>query len=92
MRPGIPTLSKTSMPIGRFGCDPPLSLLDSALAQMHKIDPNPEFLLVTGDFIGHYVAESQDETGFFNATKNHEQIFQSFYDMTNSFQKYFPTT
>lgn len=40
---------------GRYGCDPPLALLRSAVAQMHFLDSNPLFIAVTGDLVAHHL-------------------------------------
>lgn len=67
------------MPMGRRGCDCPLSLIDSALKQMTKVDPDPDFILITGDFIGHRVREKIQDDGFFNVTANNIDVNNSFF-------------
>lgn len=48
----IYTSKEKSFPLGRIGCDPPLALLSSLLKKMKLIDPDPEFILLTGDVVG----------------------------------------
>eukprot|EP00762_Andalucia_godoyi_P008271 ANDGO_02968.mRNA.1 Sphingomyelinase phosphodiesterase D len=47
--------AQTVNPYGRFGCDAPLQLLDATLAQMKLLFPNPDFILLTGDFSAHHL-------------------------------------
>jgi sphingomyelin phosphodiesterase acid-like 3 len=42
-------------PFGKYGCDPPRKLLESALAYAKQIDPEPEFVLFNGDLTGHHL-------------------------------------
>lgn len=43
---------------GRPGCDPPLGLLRSMLANMKAQEPNPQFIVISGDYNGHNLPES----------------------------------
>jgi len=38
---------------GRYGCDTPFALLESALNQMKMIEKQPSFILLTGDVVAH---------------------------------------
>lgn len=40
---------------GRFGCDTPIGLLRSTLQKMKSVDAQPEFLLISGDFLAHHL-------------------------------------
>lgn len=40
---------------GRFGCDAPLPLMQSTFTQMKKVNPKPDFLVVSGDFLAHHL-------------------------------------
>ena len=40
-------------PFGRYGCDPPMTLLKSMLAEAKRVDPTPEFIFMQGDSTGH---------------------------------------
>ena len=42
-------------PAGDYRCDPPLLLIDSALKAMATADPEPDFILWTGDSNAHWV-------------------------------------
>lgn len=40
-------------PFGRYGCDSPQALVDSAVAAMKAVDDAPAFILVSGDLAAH---------------------------------------
>lgn len=50
---GACTTPSTARPMGAFGCDAPDALLDAALAAMRAAEPQPAFLLLTGDSSRH---------------------------------------
>lgn len=45
----------TAAPYGRFGCDAPPLLFDSATAHMKSVDAAPAFILVSGDLAAHHL-------------------------------------
>eukprot|EP01105_Mastigella_eilhardi_P024182 TRINITY_DN6267_c0_g1_i1.p1 TRINITY_DN6267_c0_g1~~TRINITY_DN6267_c0_g1_i1.p1 ORF type:complete len:438 (+),score=133.18 TRINITY_DN6267_c0_g1_i1:167-1315(+) len=58
---------------GRFGCDANRALLESALAKMKAVDPNPDFIVMSGDMAAHDLVSTHDEavrtvTNLLNAT------------------------
>jgi hypothetical protein len=46
--------------MGRWGWDSPQVLVWSAIDQLADIDANPEYILITGDFVGHFVANAEN--------------------------------
>mmetsp|Transcript_7031 Transcript_7031/g.21409 ORF Transcript_7031/g.21409 Transcript_7031/m.21409 type:complete len:492 (+) Transcript_7031:51-1526(+) len=63
-------------PYGRVGCDPPMKLVDAMLHEMRTIDPQPPFILFTGDAIGHNLpCEKLQQTTFRKVSKRIEQYF-----------------
>lgn len=44
-----------------LGCDPPIQLLDNALAAMKSIDPNTNYLVFTGDMVAHHLCSGTDQ-------------------------------
>ena len=79
-------------PLGRFGCDSPLALLSSALSQMQALNPSPDFILVTGDLIGHSTYYLLQSNGLYNTNYTASLIRSTFQQVTAQFQTYFPTT
>lgn len=79
-------------PLGRFGCDSPLALLSSALSQMQAINPSPDFILVTGDLIGHSTYYLLQANGAYNTTYTASLVRSTFQQVTAQFQAYFPKT
>lgn len=41
--------------MGIARCDPPLALIESIVKEMHRVNPHPDFIIITGDYIGHRV-------------------------------------
>eukprot|EP01116_Phalansterium_solitarium_P023760 TRINITY_DN8495_c0_g1_i2.p1 TRINITY_DN8495_c0_g1~~TRINITY_DN8495_c0_g1_i2.p1 ORF type:complete len:435 (-),score=77.74 TRINITY_DN8495_c0_g1_i2:84-1388(-) len=54
-------------PYGTYACDPPLLLWNSALEAMKLLDPNPDFILYTGDFGAH---QSPSESDTYDAVRD----------------------
>jgi predicted phosphodiesterase len=50
--------------MGRWRCDTPMSLLESALAEMRKIDAAPDHIIIPGDFTGHFVLDLLPDATF----------------------------
>jgi len=81
-----------SQPLGRFGCDSPLALVSSALSQMQAINPSPDFILVTGDLIGHSTYYLLQTNGVYNTTYTTGLVRSTFQLVAAQFQAYFPNT
>ena len=79
-------------PFIRPYCDSSFSLVNSALSKMFEIDPNPEFILLTGDLIAHYTSALLQQDGKFNPVYNSLLIKQSMQDISALFLEYFPKT
>ena len=64
----VPT--ENVQPLVRPFCDSSLALINSTLLAMVEIDPNPEFILVLGDSIGHYTSRLIQPNGVYNSTQD----------------------
>ncbi|KAG9390276.1 Calcineurin-like phosphoesterase [Carpediemonas membranifera] len=73
----IPTA--VAAPYGRYRCDAPMKLITSTLDAMVSVDPEPDLLIIGGDFGGH-TALSLDE------------ITQSIQAVTGEIKRRFPHT
>lgn len=54
--PGSGVESIIKAPLGRYGCDCPLILIDSMLSRLAETQPDLDVILMTGDFAGHHIA------------------------------------
>lgn len=61
--PKVLQRAEQAAPFGRYGCDAPLALLTSTLEQMVAVDPNPAFVLLTGDMAAHRLCGNATMTG-----------------------------
>eukprot|EP00003_Mantamonas_plastica_P023927 TRINITY_DN438_c0_g1_i2.p1 TRINITY_DN438_c0_g1~~TRINITY_DN438_c0_g1_i2.p1 ORF type:complete len:501 (-),score=142.44 TRINITY_DN438_c0_g1_i2:43-1431(-) len=43
---------------GQVGCDTPFPLMTATFDAMKQVDANPDFILITGDFVGHHLPTS----------------------------------
>lgn len=77
-------------PLGRFGCDSPLELLNSALYEMRAINSYPDYILVTGDVIGHSTYSLLQTNNIYNSTYTESLVRITFQQVTTAFQSYFP--
>lgn len=64
---------------GKHGCQPPLSVQESAIKQMFEIDPNPAFIVHGGDSYPHL-----------NGDSGH--VAEAVYNSSHLLKKYFPNT
>lgn len=87
-----PKKADFAMPLGRPGCDSPLALIESALHQMKIVDPDPDYILVTGDWIGHYVRDAYDDNGEYNKAYNDAKVNKEFTTLADLIDTYFPST
>ncbi|EGC32843.1 hypothetical protein DICPUDRAFT_37701 [Dictyostelium purpureum] len=69
-------------PIGDYKCDTSPELLISSFEYMKKMEPNPDFILWTGDSPPH----------FENKNLNQTIVLSSISNMTNLITEYFPNT
>eukprot|EP00771_Trimastix_marina_P002685 gnl/Trimastix_PCT/3834.p1 GENE.gnl/Trimastix_PCT/3834~~gnl/Trimastix_PCT/3834.p1 ORF type:complete len:439 (-),score=26.81 gnl/Trimastix_PCT/3834:71-1291(-) len=66
---------------GDWECDMPRTLVDSTMQHMRTTQPNPDFVLMTGDFIAHHQEYS-----------SHEERLQFYRNISSSMKQYFPRT
>lgn len=75
----------TGLPV-RSGCDCPYSFLLSTLSEMKAVNPNPEFILITGDIAPHELKHY--DVDFYNfelSLRNATQAIQTFFPDTPTF-------
>ena len=73
-----PLPSTDLKPLGRYKCDPPLALIESTIGKLKQIDAEPDFIIVTGDFLGHFTSSSLSPDGVFDFEYNKALIVESF--------------
>jgi sphingomyelin phosphodiesterase acid-like 3 len=54
--------SPTAAPFGQFGCDSPWALVKSMMVAAHAEEPNPEAILMLGDFTRHDMKQLENPT------------------------------
>ena len=59
---GAHCASPTASPFGQFGCDSPWALVESMLVAAHAEEPNPDAVLMLGDFTRHNMKQLDDPT------------------------------
>jgi sphingomyelin phosphodiesterase acid-like 3 len=79
-------------PIGRFRCDSSLNLLNSAFFSMSSINPNPDFILILGDFIAHNTMYVPNAQGRRDLNYNIGLLRLSFMQISDVVRSYFPST
>lgn len=87
-----PTPTDDIKPIGRFGCDPPIRLIESAFNYAKSINKDPDFIIITGDFIGHYTAIILTDSNQYLPLYNMEMIFATYSQIMQSLKELFPNT
>ncbi|OMJ66624.1 hypothetical protein SteCoe_36471 [Stentor coeruleus] len=87
-----PSPSADIQPVIRPFCDSSLNIINITLQQMQSVDPNPEFIMVTGDSIGHFTTSFISSNGDFNPLENIELFKKSFVDISKLIYQYFPKT
>jgi hypothetical protein len=90
---GVPgNITENVQPVVRPGCDSSLELIRQTIKTMSFIDPNPDFILVLGDSIGHFtrLCEIINLSESKNCIKN--LIFQSYQSIFEIFSQFFPKT
>lgn len=81
-----------AQPTGRFRCDSSLNLLSSAFYSMSSINPNPDFILILGDFIAHNTMYVVNPQGMRDFNYNIELLQLSFMQVSEVIRSYFPNT
>lgn len=89
-KPNPPT--SNIQPVLRAGCDSSLAFINHSLSTLYSINPDPDFILILGDFIGHFTSNYISESGILNQTLNQELIRQSHKSIANLLTHYFPST
>ena len=56
------TLSDVKAPYGRYGCDPPSSLIDVMLDEFNRSHGKQDVIFLTGDLSSHHTAMDIDDT------------------------------
>lgn len=69
----------TAGKFGDFGCHSPEALLDATLSEVHRLFPDPQFILWTGDF----------RRGF-ETVNGRQEVIDSILNVTRQMLKYFP--
>lgn len=65
-----PSINKDIVgPAGNYHCDSPAALVESALLAMQRFNPNPDFIVWTGDSAPHWRDPSPNEEYIVNVTK-----------------------
>lgn len=88
----VPTQAKDYAEYGRYGCDSPLALLESAVLAMQLVNSDPEFILLTGDIIGHRTSSLLDPSGEYDPQFSHSLVMNSTAAVIALFKEYFPDT
>lgn len=86
----VPTSEIQSL--ARNKCDSSLSLIESALSKMTQINPNPEFIIMTGDLIAHFTMDLLKEDGTYDYNYNKQLLYLSHTQISELLRKYFPNT
>eukprot|EP01022_Parablepharisma_sp_SALTPOND_P018899 TRINITY_DN3151_c0_g1_i1.p3 TRINITY_DN3151_c0_g1~~TRINITY_DN3151_c0_g1_i1.p3 ORF type:complete len:253 (+),score=16.65 TRINITY_DN3151_c0_g1_i1:89-847(+) len=76
-------------PWGRYGCDSPATFVRSAIMKAKRAVPNPEFIIVLGDLVGHGVS-CEDEANCDQARK--EKVKRTLSNVTKEISSRFPIT
>jgi predicted phosphohydrolase len=53
---------------------------------MAQIDSDPDYILVTGDFIGHFVSTALDANGSWSEDQDNAKVDESFRNITSAFR------
>lgn len=87
-----PEPTTNTQPLVRPGCDSSLALVNATFSQMSEINPNPEFIIILGDSIGHFTSSLITSEGYMNKTLNMDLVKQSYVDLFDIVFHYFPNT
>jgi len=78
--------------LGRQGCDSPELLIRSTLKQMQDVKSDPEFIILTGDIVGHYTYDTPTDEGRVDKAYDKRLVQQTYEVVVNLFKEYFPGT
>jgi sphingomyelin phosphodiesterase acid-like 3 len=84
--------SEPAKSLGRSGCDSSEKLLRSTLKHMREVQADPEFIVVTGDIVGHYTYDMLTEDGRIDKAYNRRMVQRTYSTITNLFKEFFPDT
>mmetsp|Transcript_4804 Transcript_4804/g.8964 ORF Transcript_4804/g.8964 Transcript_4804/m.8964 type:complete len:446 (+) Transcript_4804:532-1869(+) len=87
-----PAQAEDFVAFGRYGCDSSLALIESSIQAMSIVNAAPDFILVTGDLIGHRTNSLLDPNEEYNPEYNHELVLNSTSEIVALFETYFPGT
>ena len=90
--PETPVPTTDIQEVARPFCDSSLLLIEKALTAMQSVDLTPDFILITGDTIGHFTSSLLQANGDYNPDLNIKLILQSFNEVTSLLTKHFPNT
>lgn len=83
---------------GRYGTDSYFKMMDTAFVQMKNVMPNPDFIIITGDFLGHtFQQDYSDVSGIDTGSPAFRPACDSFISKTIRFMalqlhEQFPST
>lgn len=72
-------------------CDSSYSLILSTLLQMQSIDPNPEFILLTGDLLAHSTMKLE-VNGVLDPERNKQIVHSALQNLSDTLIQFFPYT
>lgn len=90
--PMDPVPTPDIQPLARFSCDSSFYLVESAISKMSQVDPNPDFIIITGDIIAHSTMDILKEDGTYDRNYNKHLLYVSHAKVRDLLQKYFPST
>lgn len=88
----VPVKTQNIQTLTRPFCDSSYNVVNSALAKMQDIDSDPDFILITGDFIAHYTSSILAPGGSYSPSYAQALVQETFQQVTNLLIKYFPNT
>lgn len=77
---------------GRHGCDSPFSLVESCVKAMQLVNPEPEFILLAGDIVGHRVRSLLGPDDKHDPLFNRRLVMNATEAVVSLFESYFPET
>lgn len=88
----VPVKTENIQTLTRPLCDSSFNIVNSTLAKMQEVDPDPDFILITGDFIAHYTSAILTSSGSYSPSYAQLLVQETFQQVTNLLIKYFPNT
>ncbi|MES2002879.1 MAG: metallophosphoesterase [Bacteroidota bacterium] len=88
---GIFEAAAKSQGLGGYGNDVNYNLFISAVQKMKRVNPHPDFIVMSGDFISHdFGLNFQSATGIYNSDTLFGFIRKTIGFVTSTIEKYFP--